>query len=203
MTVDESDETNWILVDLAIALCHLYCGNFIFEVCRCEANWKVEDIVDKMVKEIRSEVGSAKAIIGLSGGIDSSVATALAAKALGDQLTAVFVDHGFMREGEPEAIRATFEKYPINFVIVNVQDRFMQKLNGVADPEKKRKIIGKEFIRVFEEIAEKSGAEYLLQGTIYPDRIESGIRKGSDVIKTHHNVAGIPKKIKFKELHYL
>jgi len=174
--------------------------NFIFEVCRCEANWKVEDIVDKMVKEIKSEVGSAKAIIGLSGGIDSSVATALAAKALGDQLTAVFVDHGFMREGEPEAIRATFEKYPINFVVINVQDRFMQKLRGVADPEKKRKIIGKEFIRVFEEIAEKSGAEYLLQGTIYPDRIESGIRKGSDVIKTHHNVAGIPKKIKFKEI---
>jgi GMP synthase (glutamine-hydrolysing) len=174
--------------------------NFIFEVCRCEANWKVEDIVDKMVKEIKSEVGPSKAIIGLSGGIDSSVATSLAAKALGDQLTAVFVDHGFMREGEPEAIRATFEKYPINFVMVNAQNRFMQKLRGVADPEKKRKIIGKEFIRVFEEIAEKSGAEYLLQGTIYPDRIESGIRKGSDVIKTHHNVAGIPKKIKFKKI---
>ena len=174
--------------------------NFIFEVCKCEANWKVEDIIEKMVKEIKAEVGSANAIIGLSGGIDSSVATALAAKALGDRLTAVFVDHGFMREGEPEAIRETFGKFPINFVMANAQDRFMQKLKGVTDPEKKRKVIGEEFIRVFEEIAEKSGAQYLLQGTIYPDRIESGIRKNSDVIKSHHNVAGLPTNIKFKKI---
>ena len=160
----------------------------------------MEDIIGKMVKEIKTEVGSARAIIGLSGGIDSSVATALAAKALGDKLTAVFVDHGFMREGEPEAIRETFEKFPINFVMANAQDRFMQKLKGVADPEKKRKVIGEEFIRVFEEIAEKSGAQYLLQGTIYPDRIESGIRKNSDVIKSHHNVAGLPTNIKFKKI---
>lgn len=174
--------------------------NFIFEVCKCEANWKVEDIIEKMVKEIKADVGSAKAIIGLSGGIDSSVATALAAQALGDQLTAVFVDHGFMREGEPEAIRATFEKYPINFVVANAQDRFMSKLKGIVDPERKRKVIGEEFIRVFEEIAEKSGAQYLLQGTIYPDRIESGIRKNSDVIKSHHNVAGLPTNIAFKKI---
>ena len=174
--------------------------NFIFKVCKCEANWKVEDIIGKMVKEIKTEVGSANAIIGLSGGIDSSVATALAAKALGDKLTAVFVDHGFMREGEPEAICETFKKFPINFVMANVQDRFMQKLKGVADPERKRKIIGEEFIRVFEEIAEKTGAQYLLQGTIYPDRIESGIRKNSDVIKSHHNVAGLPTNIKFKKI---
>jgi GMP synthase (glutamine-hydrolysing) len=174
--------------------------NFIFDVCKCEANWKVEDIIGKMVNEIKADVGSAKAIIGLSGGIDSSVATALAAKALGDRLTAVFVDHGLMREGEPEAIRETFEKFPIKFIVADAQERFMEKLKGVADPEKKRKIIGEEFIRVFEEIAEKSGAEYLLQGTIYPDRIESGIRKNSDVIKTHHNVGGLPKKIKFKKV---
>jgi GMP synthase (glutamine-hydrolysing) len=174
--------------------------NFIFNVCNSEANWKVEDIIGKMVNEIKAEVGSSKAIIGLSGGIDSSVATALAAKALGDKLTAVFVDHGFMREGEPEAIHATFEKFPINFVVAKAQDRFMQKLKDVSEPEKKRKIIGEEFIRVFEEIAEKSGAEYLLQGTIYPDRIESGIRKNSDVIKSHHNVAGLPPNVKFKRI---
>ena len=174
--------------------------NFILEVCKCEANWKMEDLIERMVKEIKSDVGGAKAIIGLSGGIDSSVATALAAQALGEELTAVFVDHGFMREDEPEAIRDTFQKFKINFIIANVQNRFMEKLKGVADPEKKRKVIGEEFIRVFEEIAEKSGAEFLIQGTIYPDRIESGFRKNSDVIKSHHNVAGLPSKIKFKKI---
>jgi GMP synthase (glutamine-hydrolysing) len=174
--------------------------NFIFDVCKCEANWKVEDIIGKMVDEIKVDVGDAKAIIGLSGGIDSSVATALAAQALGDKLTAVYVDHGFMREGESEAIKKTFEKFDINFVMAKSQQRFMDKLKGIAEPEKKRKIIGEEFIRVFEEEAEKSGAEYLLQGTIYPDRIESGFRKNSDVIKSHHNVAGLPSKIKFKKI---
>jgi len=174
--------------------------NFIFQVCKCQANWQMEDLIGKMVSEIKAEIGDSRAIIGLSGGIDSSVATALAAKALGDKLTAVFVDHGFMREGEPEEIRQTFEKYPINFIMAEVQERFMQKLQGVVDPEKKRKIIGEEFIRVFEEIADKSGAQFLIQGTIYPDRIESGIRKNSDVIKSHHNVAGLPKNIKFKKI---
>jgi GMP synthase (glutamine-hydrolysing) len=174
--------------------------NFIFEVCKCKANWQMEDIIEKMVKEIKTEVGEGKAIIGLSGGIDSSVATALAAQALNDRLTAVFVDHGFMREGEPEAIRNAFQKFRINLVMANAQKRFMEKLRGVTDPEKKRKIIGEEFIRVFEEIAENVSAEYLIQGTIYPDRIESGFRKHSDKIKTHHNVAGLPAKIKFKRI---
>ncbi len=174
--------------------------NFIFEVCKCEANWQMGDIIEKMVQEIKAEAGEDKAIIGLSGGIDSSVATALAARALKDKLTAVFVDHGFMREGEPEAIEETFSKFPINFVRANAQERFMKKLEGVTDPEKKRKIIGEEFIRVFEEKAVKTGAEYLLQGTIYPDRIESGFRKHSDKIKSHHNVAGLPEKIKFKKI---
>jgi len=174
--------------------------NFIFEVCKCKANWQMEDIIEKMVKEIRTDVGESRAIIGLSGGIDSSVATALAAKALNDRLTAVFVDHGFMREGEPEAVRNAFKEFKINFVTANAQQRFMEKLKGVTDPEKKRKIIGEEFVRVFEEIAEKTGAEYLIQGTIYPDRIESGFRKHSDKIKTHHNVAGLPAKIKFKKI---
>jgi GMP synthase (glutamine-hydrolysing) len=174
--------------------------NFIFEVCKCEANWQMEDLIEKMVKEIKAETGEGKAIIGLSGGIDSSVATALAAQALNDRLTAVFVDHGFMREGEPDEIRGAFQKFKINFVVANAQDRFMEKLKGVTDPEKKRKIIGEEFIRVFEEKAAKTGADYLIQGTIYPDRIESGFRKHSDKIKTHHNVAGLPAKIKFKKI---
>jgi GMP synthase (glutamine-hydrolysing) len=174
--------------------------NFIFEVCKCEANWQMEDIIEKMVKEIKTEVGNAKAIIGLSGGIDSSVATALAAQALDDRLTAVFVDHGFMREDEPEEIRNAFKGFKINFVSASAQERFMEKLRGVTDPERKRKIIGEEFVRVFEETAEKAGAEYLIQGTIYPDRIESGFRKHSDKIKTHHNVAGLPAKIKFKKI---
>ncbi len=174
--------------------------NFIFQVCKCQANWQMEDIIGKVVAELKSEIGGSKAIIGLSGGIDSSVATALAAKALGDKLTAVFVDHGFMREGEPEEIREAFQKFPINFIVANARERFMQKLRGVVDPETKRKVIGEEFIRVFEEIANKSGAEYLIQGTIYPDRIESGFRKNSNKIKSHHNVAGLPEKIKFKKI---
>jgi GMP synthase (glutamine-hydrolysing) len=174
--------------------------NFIFQVCKCQANWQMEDLIGKVVAELKSEIGGSRAIIGLSGGIDSSVATALAAKAVGDKLTAVFVDHGFMREGEPEAIREAFQKFPINFIVANAQERFMQKLIGVVDPETKRKVIGEEFIRVFEEIANESGAEYLIQGTIYPDRIESGFRKNSNKIKSHHNVAGLPEKIKFKKI---
>jgi GMP synthase (glutamine-hydrolysing) len=174
--------------------------NFIFEVCKCQANWQMEDLIEKMIREVKTEVGESKAIIGLSGGIDSSVATALAARALNDRLTAVFVDHGFMREGEPEEIRKAFRKYDINFVTANAQERFMQRLKRIADPEKKRRIIGEEFVRVFEEIAEEEGAEYLIQGTIYPDRIESGFRKHSEKIKTHHNVAGLPSEIKFKRI---
>jgi GMP synthase (glutamine-hydrolysing) len=153
-----------------------------------------------MVNEIKAAVGNSKAIIGLSGGIDSSVSTAIAARALNDRLTAVFVDHGFMREGEPEEVRNSFKNLKLNFVTANAQQRFMEKLENVADPERKRIIIGEEFVRVFEEIAEKSGAEYLIQGTIYPDRIESGFRRNSDKIKTHHNVAGLPSKIKFKRI---
>ena len=174
--------------------------NFIFEVCKCEANWQMGDLIGKMVNEIKTEVGKSRAVIGLSGGIDSSVATALAARALKERLTAVFVDHGFMREGEPEEVRNAFKNFKLNFVTANAQERFMKKLENVADPERKRKVIGEEFVRVFEGIADKSGAEYLIQGTIYPDRIESGFRRNSDKIKTHHNVAGLPSKIKFKKI---
>jgi GMP synthase (glutamine-hydrolysing) len=174
--------------------------NFIFEVCRCEANWKMEDRIEKMIAEIKDEVGEAKAIIALSGGIDSSVATILTAKAIGNRLTAVLVDHGFMRENETESVISIFKKFDLNLIIADAQKRFLDKLRGVIDPEKKRKIIGEEFIRVFEEIAENTGAEYLIQGTIYPDRIESGFRKFSDKIKTHHNVAGLPTNIKFRKI---
>jgi GMP synthase (glutamine-hydrolysing) len=174
--------------------------NFIFVVCRCEANWRMENFIEKAVKEIRQDIGDGKAIIALSGGIDSSVATALAAKAIGKNLTAVFVDHGFMREKEPEFVKNTFEKPEINFISVEARKRFFEKLRGVADPERKRQIVGEEFIRVFEKVAGDVGAKYFIQGTIYPDRIESGIRKFSEKIKTHHNVAGLPTKIEFRAI---
>jgi GMP synthase (glutamine-hydrolysing) len=172
--------------------------NFIFEVCKCKANWRPESIIDKAIKEIKETVGSGIAIIGLSGGIDSSVATFMAAKALGEQLLAIYVDHGFMRFGETEFVEDTFKKLGVNVVAIHSEERFLNRLEGVIDPEKKRKIIGEEFIRVFEEAAKKINAGYLIQGTIYPDRIESGFRKHSDTIKTHHNVGGLPEKIEFK-----
>jgi len=174
--------------------------NFVFGVCECKANWRMEDFVEKAVQEIRHTVGDGKAIIALSGGIDSSVATALAAKAIGKNLTAVFVDHGFMREKEPEFVKNTFEKLEINFISVDARKEFFEKLRGITDSERKRKMIGEEFIRVFEKVAGKVGAEYFIQGTIYPDRIESGIRKFSEKIKTHHNVAGLPTEINFKAI---
>jgi GMP synthase (glutamine-hydrolysing) len=136
--------------------------------------------------------------VALSGGIDSATVTVLAAQALGNNLTAVFVDQGFMREGEPEFVNATFSDFNINLVSVNARHRFLRRLKGIVDPEEKRRVIGEEFIRVFEEVAKEAGADFLMQGTIYPDRIESGFRKFSDKIKTHHNVAGLPTKIEFK-----
>ncbi|NHV98971.1 MAG: glutamine-hydrolyzing GMP synthase [Thaumarchaeota archaeon] len=174
--------------------------NFLFEVCGCKANWKVENLVNKIIEEIRFETGGSKAIIALSGGVDSSVTTALAAKAIGNRLTAVFVDHGFMRENEPESVENFFKGMGINLMVIDAKDRFLKKLRGIIDPEMKRKIIGEEFIRVFEEVAEKIGAECLIQGTIYPDRIESGFRRFSDKIKTHHNVAGLPARVKFRKI---
>ena len=172
--------------------------NFLFEVSNCEPNWQMEDFIKKAVKEIKHAVKDGKAIVALSGGIDSSTATALAAEALGKDLTAVFVDHGFMRESEPEFVERTFRNMGINFVSVNAADQFFQKLKGVSDPEEKRRIIGREFVRVFEAQAKKVDAKYLIQGTIYPDRIESGLRKFSDKIKTHHNVAGLPSRMEFE-----
>jgi GMP synthase (glutamine-hydrolysing) len=172
--------------------------NFLFEVCKCEPNWLMEDFINMSVEEMKRTIGKGKAIVALSGGIDSSTVTALAAKALGKNLTAVFVDHGFMRDGEPEFVARTFGGMSISFVSVNARDQFLQKLQGVVDPEEKRRIIGREFVRVFETEARKVGADFLIQGTIYPDRIESGFRKFSDKIKTHHNVAGLPTKMEFR-----
>jgi len=172
--------------------------NFIFDVCRCESNWRMEDFIKTAVEEIRRTIDEGRAIVALSGGIDSSTVTALAAKALGKNLTAVFVNHGFMREGEPEFVESAFGNLGINFVSVDAEEQFMQKLKGVTDPEEKRRVIGREFVRVFENVAKQVGATYLIQGTIYPDRIESGFRKFSDKIKTHHNVAGLPTKMEFK-----
>jgi len=174
--------------------------NFIFEICGCKATWTPENFVEKSIREIRKEVGGARCMIALSGGVDSSTATVLAAKAIGKKLTAVFVDHGFMRKGEPEAIKRTFSKFNLNLICLDERRRFIDKLMGVADPELKRKIIGEEFIRAFERTAAKVKTDYLIQGTIYPDRIESGIRKHSEKIKTHHNVGGLPSRIKFKRI---
>jgi GMP synthase (glutamine-hydrolysing) len=172
--------------------------NFVFKVCGCQSNWKPSSIVDEQINEIKRTVGNGKAIIALSGGIDSSTAAIIASRALGQDLTAAFVDHGFMREGEPEFVKETFGKLGVKVTVVRASGRFFRKLKGVVEPEEKRRIIGNEFIRVFEDEARRTGAEFLIQGTIYPDRIESGFRKHSDKIKSHHNVAGLPTDIKFK-----
>ncbi len=176
----------------------LILNNFIFGICHVKRDWNVTNDLGRYVNEITERIGNNKAIIALSGGIDSTTAGAIAAKAMGKNLTAVFVDHGFMREGESDQISAIAKKLGMRFIRVEAKSRFMGHLKGVSDPEQKRKIIGREFIRVFEEEARKSGADYLIQGTIYPDRIESGHSKRSKVIKTHHNVGGLPADIKFK-----
>jgi GMP synthase (glutamine-hydrolysing) len=174
--------------------------NFIFSVCRCKANWVMGNFIERTVSELRRGVGNEKCIVALSGGVDSSTTAVLAARAVGKRLTAVFVDHGFMRRNEPESIRKTFAGFDMNLIVLDESERFLEKLRGVRDPERKRKIIGREFVRAFEKVARRIGAEYLVQGTIYPDRIESGYKKHSEKIKTHHNVAGLPTKIEFKAI---
>ncbi len=174
--------------------------NFIFRICHCQPNWHPTSLIDALVAEIQETVSNQRAIIALSGGVDSSTATLLAAKAIGRNLTAIFVDHGFMRKGEPLFVEKTFTEVGVNLITIRAQDRFYAALRHITDPEEKRLIIGKEFIKVFEEAASKIGAEYLIQGTIYPDRIESGFRNGSAKIKSHHNVSGIPPNIKFRAI---
>ena len=176
---------------------------FVKDVCGCSGDWKMGSFVDDTIAAIRERVGSGKVLCALSGGVDSSVAAVLMSKAVGKQLTCVFVDHGLLRKNEGDEVEAVFGPdgpYDLNFVRVNAQQRFYGKLAGVTEPEQKRKIIGEEFIRVFEEEAKKIGAvDFLVQGTIYPDVIESGLGK-SAVIKSHHNVGGLPDHVDFKEI---
>ncbi|MCH5196265.1 MAG: glutamine-hydrolyzing GMP synthase [Oscillospiraceae bacterium] len=175
-------------------------GNFLKNVCECKGDWTMENYAQTAIRDIREKVGDKKALLALSGGVDSSVACKLMAKAIGSQLTCIFVDHGLMRKNEGDEVEAAFADSGVNFVRVNAGERFLSKLKGVSEPEKKRKIIGEEFIRVFEEEAKKIGkVDYLVQGTIYPDVIESGTGDAA-VIKSHHNVGGLPDYVDFKEI---
>lgn len=175
-------------------------GNFLTKICGCKGDWTMESYAETAIREIREKVGSGKALLALSGGVDSSVACKLLAKAIGNQLTCIFVDHGLMRKNEGDEVEAAFADSGVNFVRVNAGERFLGKLAGVSDPETKRKIIGEEFIRVFEDEAKKIGkVDFLVQGTIYPDVIESGLGDAA-VIKSHHNVGGLPDYVDFKEI---
>ena len=174
--------------------------NFLYGVCGATGDWTMEDYKRTAIAAIREKVGSGKVLLALSGGVDSSVCAALLAEAVGEQLTCVFVDHGFMRKNEGDEVEAAFQPWAMNFVRVDAEARFLGKLSGVTEPERKRKIIGEEFIRVFEEEAKKIGAvDFLAQGTIYPDVIESGAGDAA-VIKSHHNVGGLPDYVDFKEI---
>ena len=174
--------------------------NFLYEVCGAKGDWTMEDYKNTAISAVREKVGQGKVLLALSGGVDSSVVAALLAEAVGKQLTCVFVDHGLMRLNEGDEVEAAFSKWDINFVRVDAESRFLLKLAGVDEPERKRKIIGEEFIRVFEEEAKKVGAvDFLAQGTIYPDVIESGAGDAA-VIKSHHNVGGLPDYVDFREI---
>ncbi len=178
--------------------------NFVRNICGCSGDWKMDAFVEDSIQKIRAKVGNGKVLCALSGGVDSSVAAVLLSKAIGQQLTCVFVDHGLLRKNEGDEVEAVFGPkgpYKLNFIRVNAQERFYIKLAGVSEPERKRKIIGEEFIRVFEEEAKKIGSvDFLVQGTIYPDVVESGLGGESAVIKSHHNVGGLPDCVDFKEI---
>ena len=178
--------------------------NFVRNICGCAGTWRMDSFVEHTIKEIREKVGDGKVLLALSGGVDSSVAAGLLSRAIGKQLTCVFVDHGLLRKNEGDEVEEVFGpngQFDLNFIRVNAQERYYGKLAGVTEPEKKRKIIGEEFIRVFEEEAKKIGAvDFLAQGTIYPDVVESGLGGGSAVIKSHHNVGGLPDYVDFKEI---
>ncbi|MSW96389.1 MAG: glutamine-hydrolyzing GMP synthase [Actinobacteria bacterium] len=173
---------------------------FLRDVCGCAMDWSAAGIVEEQIARIRAQVGNGKVICGLSGGVDSSVAALLVHRAIGDQLTCVFVDHGMMRKNEGAQVVETFrDHFKVPLVAVDAEDRFLTRLKGVTEPEQKRKIIGAEFIRVFEEEAEKLGnANFLVQGTLYSDVIESGGGTGASTIKSHHNVGGLPDDLKFE-----
>ncbi|MBB2481883.1 glutamine-hydrolyzing GMP synthase [Bacillus sp. APMAM] len=172
--------------------------NFVFHVCECQANWSMENFIELEMQKIRETVGDKKVLCALSGGVDSSVVAVLIHKAIGDQLTCIFVDHGLLRKGEAESVMKTFaEGFHMNVIKVDAKDRFLNKLEGVSDPEKKRKIIGNEFIYVFDDEATKlEGIDFLAQGTLYTDIIESGTAT-AQTIKSHHNVGGLPEDMQF------
>lgn len=179
-------------------------SNFVLGVCGCCGDWRMDSFVEESVKQIRETVGSGRVLCALSGGVDSSVAAVMLSKAIGSQLTCVFVDHGLLRKDEGDEVESVFGAegaYDLNFIRVNAQQRFYHRLSGITEPEEKRKIIGEEFIHVFEEEAKKIGAvDFLVQGTIYPDVVESGLGGESAVIKSHHNVGGLPDYVDFKEI---
>ena len=174
--------------------------NFLYEVCQCSGDWSMSNYAQTAIQQVREKVGDGKVLLALSGGVDSSVLAALLSKAVGNQLTCIFVDHGLMRKNEGDEVEAAFADWNVNFIRVNAGERFLGKLAGVSDPETKRKIIGEEFIRVFEDEAKKIGTvDFLAQGTIYPDVIESGAGDAA-VIKSHHNVGGLPDYVDFKDI---
>lgn len=175
--------------------------NFLYKICGVQGDWQMSSFVEESVKSIREKVGDKKVLCALSGGVDSSVAAALVHRAVGDQLTCIFVDHGLLRKNEADQVEAVFKKqFNVNLIRVDAEQRFLDKLKGISDPETKRKIIGEEFIRVFEDEAKKIGhVDFLVQGTIYPDVIESGTGDAA-VIKSHHNVGGLPDCVDFEEI---
>lgn len=173
--------------------------NFLYDVCKCEGNWTMENFIDQMIDEIKQTVGDKKVLCALSGGVDSSVVAVLIHKAIGDQLTCMFIDHGLLRKNEAESVMETFgRQFQMNLIKIDAQERFLSKLKGVSDPEQKRKIIGNEFIYVFEEQSGRlAGMDFLAQGTLYTDIVESGTAT-AQTIKSHHNVGGLPEDMKFK-----
>ena len=209
VAVDGDEEKKLYAIQFHPEVLHTVYGkeilfNFVRNICGCEGTWRMDSFVSNTIEEIRKKVGDGKVLLALSGGVDSSVAAGLLSRAIGKQLTCVFVDHGLLRKDEGDEVEAVFGKggqFDLNFIRVNAQERYYSKLAGVSEPERKRKIIGEEFIRVFEEEAKKIGAvDFLAQGTIYPDVVESGLGGESAVIKSHHNVGGLPDFVDFKEI---